>query len=58
MSLAAQLAEGVARLGLALPPQAEARLLEYVALLHKWNRTYNLTAVREPAKMVGQHLLD
>lgn len=58
MSLAAQLAEGVAQLDLALPPQAQSRLLEYLELLQKWNRIYNLTAVREPAKMVSHHLLD
>ena len=58
MSLAAKLAEGVAGLGLALPPLAEPRLLEYLALLQKWNRTYNLTAVREAPKMVSHHLLD
>ena len=58
MDLAAKLAEGVAELGFALPPRSEPRLLDYLALLHKWNRTYNLTAVREPSKMVGQHLLD
>jgi 16S rRNA (guanine527-N7)-methyltransferase len=58
MNLAAQLAEGVAGLGLALPPQVEPRLLDYLALLQKWNRTYNLTAVREPSKMVVHHLLD
>ena len=58
MSLAATLAEGVAGLGLALPPQAEPRLLNYVAMLQKWNRTYNLTAVREPSRMVSHHLLD
>jgi 16S rRNA (guanine527-N7)-methyltransferase len=58
MSLAAKLAEGVAELGVALPPGAERRLLEYLALLHKWNRVYNLTAVRETSRMVSQHLLD
>jgi 16S rRNA (guanine527-N7)-methyltransferase len=58
MSVTAQLAEGVKALGLALPQGAEARLVEYLALLQKWNRIYNLTAVREPSKMVNQHLLD
>ncbi len=58
MSLAAQLAEGVARLHLELPQQAQPRLLEYLALLQKWNRTYNLTAVREASRMVSHHLLD
>jgi len=58
MSPAAQLAEGVVQLDRALPPQALPRLLEYLGLLQKWNRIYNLTAVREPAKMVSHHLLD
>jgi 16S rRNA (guanine527-N7)-methyltransferase len=58
MSVAAQLAEGVEALGLTLPQGAEARLVEYLALLQKWNRIYNLTAVREASKMVNQHLLD
>jgi 16S rRNA (guanine527-N7)-methyltransferase len=58
MSLAAQLAEGVAQLHLELPPRAESRLLDYLALLQKWNRTYNLTAVREAPRMVSHHLLD
>jgi 16S rRNA (guanine527-N7)-methyltransferase len=58
MSLAAQLAEGVAQLNLKLPPRAEPRLLDYLALLQKWNRTYNLTAVREAPRMVSHHLLD
>jgi len=58
MSLAAQLAGGVEALGLALPPDTEKRLLDYLALLQKWNRIYNLTAVREASKMVSHHLLD
>ena len=58
MSLAAQLAEGVAQLNLTLPPQTQQRLLDYLALLQKWNRIYNLTAVREASKMVSHHLLD
>ena len=57
-ALAARLAEGVAELGLRLPAAAQPRLLEYLALMQKWNRTYNLTAVREPLKMVSYHVLD
>jgi 16S rRNA (guanine527-N7)-methyltransferase len=37
---------------------AEHRLMAYLALLEKWNRTYNLTAVRDPLEMVPRHLLD
>lgn len=42
----------------ALPADAVARLVAYLALLAKWNRTYNLTAIREPERMVTHHLLD
>src|SRR5512135_1267886 len=58
MSVQQQLAAGVAALGLALPEGAEARLLAYLALLDKWNRVYNLTAVRDAGRMVSHHLLD
>jgi len=58
MGVTAELAEGVAQLGFALPREAQPRLLDYLVLLQKWNRTYNLTAVREPSKMVSHHLLD
>lgn len=53
-----QLTEGLEALGLKLPlPQQEA-LLAYLALLVKWNRTYNLTAIRDPKEMVSRQLLD
>jgi len=43
---------------LQLEPALAPPLLAYLALLDRWNRTYNLTAVREPADMVARHLLD
>jgi len=58
MTLQEQLTAGVAALGLALPEGAEAKLLAYLALLDKWNRVYNLTAVRDAERMVSHHLLD
>ncbi len=58
MSLAAKLAQGVAELRLELPAHARQRLLDYVVLIHRWNRVYNLTAVRDTHKMVSHHLLD
>lgn len=50
--------DGLAALGLDVPPAAREKLLQYVALLAKWNGIYNLTAIREPARMVSHHLLD
>ncbi|MFZ3175653.1 MAG: 16S rRNA (guanine(527)-N(7))-methyltransferase RsmG [Thiobacillus sp.] len=58
MTVEQQLMAGIAALDLALPASAEAKLLAYLALLDKWNRVYNLTAVREVERMVGHHLLD
>ena len=49
---------GLAELRLTLPDTARAQLMDYVTLLAKWNRTYNLTAIRDPLVMVGHHLLD
>jgi len=57
-ALAAALADGLSALALDLPPAAIDRLLRYLALIAQWNRVYNLTAVREPAAMLTQHLLD
>jgi 16S rRNA (guanine527-N7)-methyltransferase len=52
------LGAGVRTLRVALPQGARATLDAYVALLAKWNRTFNLTAIREPERMVTHHLLD
>jgi 16S rRNA (guanine527-N7)-methyltransferase len=57
-ALAAQLESGIRQLQLTLPDGGVNRLLNYLSLLHRWNRAYNLTAVREPAEMVTRHLLD
>jgi 16S rRNA (guanine527-N7)-methyltransferase len=56
--LANSLNSGVAELGISLSEQQQRLLLQYLELLVKWNRAYNLTAIREPAKMVSRHLLD
>lgn len=47
-----------AELGLEAPPATLDRLLAYLALLQRWNATYNLTAVRDPGEMLTQHLAD
>lgn len=52
------LERGLSALGISLPEGAPGQLLAYLALLAKWNRTYNLTAIRDPEKMVTHHLLD
>ena len=61
MIAVADLDEGLARLiasGIALPDGVAGPLAAYLALLAKWNRTYNLTAIREPERMVTHHVLD
>lgn len=58
MTPLAALDRGLGEMALALPAGARERLLDYVALLAKWNRTYNLTAIRDPLAMVAHHLLD
>jgi len=57
-ALQTQLENGIAALGLELPGVAVDRLLDYQALLQRWNAAYNLTAVREPGQMIARHLLD
>ena len=58
MSPAAQLEQGLAALGIDLPPAAQEKLLAYATLLYKWNKTFSLTAMREQDKAVSHHLLD
>jgi 16S rRNA (guanine527-N7)-methyltransferase len=55
---AVDLESGIAALGLSLSGAQRGRLAAYVALLAKWNKTYNLTAIREPQRMITHHLLD
>ena len=49
---------GLAALGLGLPDAQVRQLLDYQSLIGKWNKVYNLTAVRDPAEMLTHHLLD
>ena len=56
--LHAQLELGVQQLGLNLSNPCLQQLMDYLALLHKWNKVYNLTAIRESEHMLTHHLLD
>ena len=60
--MSANLAEGLSAgsqaLGLNLSAEQQQRLLDYMALIQKWTKVYNLTAVRDPAEMLTHHLLD
>ena len=58
VDLAAGLGAGVQALGLSLSADQQQRLLDYVAMIQKWNKVYNLTALRDPADMLTHHLLD
>ncbi|MBR8056395.1 16S rRNA (guanine(527)-N(7))-methyltransferase RsmG [Burkholderia dolosa] len=52
------LVDGAAALDVALTDAQRDQLLDYVALLGKWNAVYNLTAIRDPQQMMIQHILD
>jgi 16S rRNA (guanine527-N7)-methyltransferase len=52
------LADGLAELGIALPDAVQRQLLAFRDLLLKWNKTYNLTALRDPDQAISHHLLD
>jgi len=57
-TLSASLQDGIVALGLELGDAQVRKLLEYLDLLQKWNRVYNLTSVRDPRQMLYHHLLD
>ena len=52
------LASGLAEMGVPLSEAAQKKLLDFRTLLLKWNKTYNLTALRDPALAISHHLLD
>ena len=56
--LHARLASGLTQLGVSVPDSDRQRFIAYVHLLAKWNKAYNLTAVRDPDEMITRHVLD
>lgn len=58
MDQTTQLTQGLTTLGIDLPAETREKLLAYLALLQKWNKTFSLTALRDPSQAVSHHLLD
>jgi len=52
------LSAGIKELGLGITESQQKKLLDYIALLLKWNKAYNLTAIRQSESMIVRHLLD
>ena len=57
-ALSAVLDEGIAAMRLDVSPAQQDKLMNYLALMFKWNAVYNLTSLRDPMQMVTHHLLD
>jgi 16S rRNA (guanine527-N7)-methyltransferase len=57
-ALSAVLGEGIAAMHLDVSPAQQDKLMNYLALMFKWNAVYNLTSLRDPMQMVTHHLLD
>jgi 16S rRNA (guanine527-N7)-methyltransferase len=57
-ALAAVLEEGIVAMRLDISPAQQEKLMDYLALMFKWNSVYNLTSLRDPMQMVTHHLLD
>lgn len=58
MRLTEELSQGIFQLGLIIPVESQKKMLDYLELLQKWNKVYNLTAIRKQEQMVTHHLLD
>ena len=58
MTIKQSIIHGIAGMGIDVPEAAAMRLAHYVALLGRWNRVYNLTAVRRPEDIVARHILE
>lgn len=58
MNWRAELDRGIKALGIALDTAAQEKLVQYLELMHKWNKVYNLTAIRDMQQMVSHHILD
>ena len=58
LQLRAKLEAGLQQMDLQITAEQQQKLLDYVALIYKWNQVHNLTAVREPLEMVTLHILD
>ncbi len=56
--LQVRLEKGLDEMGVTITSEQKKRLLDYVALIYKWNQVHNLTAVREPIEMITLHILD
>jgi 16S rRNA (guanine527-N7)-methyltransferase len=57
-ALAQVLNDGIAAMALAVSPEQQEKLMDYLGLMFKWNSVYNLTSLRDPMQMVTHHLLD
>jgi 16S rRNA (guanine527-N7)-methyltransferase len=58
VNLSQHIAEALVAMGLEPDSRQEVALLDYLALLAKWNKTYNLTAIHDPERMLTHHILD
>lgn len=58
MTLTSKLENLLSKTALKVSPQQVNLLIQYVELLHKWNKAYNLTSVRDPQEMLVKHIMD